>query len=82
MRYNRTVRLSGYSPYFLLFGTTPPTQRDSSSSSSTVANYAREASDKEEVAFDKELVAQHEAPLARLRANGIAATQAQTRAYL
>lgn len=79
--YNRTPKPSGYSPFFLLFGTTPPTQRDASSTAS-VAAYVRDPTDQEESAFDKELVQHHEAPIARLRANGLAASRDRTRAYL
>ncbi|KAI0990717.1 hypothetical protein K3495_g17470, partial [Podosphaera aphanis] len=69
---------SGYSPFFLLFGTAPPDQvRDDA-----LAAYARDSTEAEEIQFDEELVRQHEAPLARQRANGLKASRDQVRAYL
>lgn len=78
---NRTIRPSGYSAHFLLFGTSPPDQPDAASASPLVA-YVRDPTDAEEVEYQKELVMQHEAPLARLCANGVTASRERARALL
>jgi len=81
MLYNRTPKPSGYSPYFLLFGTTPPSQSDVTSTLS-FTSYIRDPTDQEEAEFERELVKQHEAPLARRQANSLQASRDRVRAYL
>jgi len=62
-----------------LFGTTPPSQLDVAS---TAALYVRDPTDREEAEFERELVKQHEAPLARRQANSLQASRDRARAYL
>lgn len=45
--YNRTPKLSGYSPFFLLYGTTPPDE------DRELVAYTREPSDEEELAWER-----------------------------
>lgn len=74
--YNRRESPTGYSPYFLLFGTQPPEQEQA------YPNYTREATELEERQWTEELVKFHQAPIARSYVNSMKATRAMTRAYL
>lgn len=76
MLYNRIPKSSGYSPYFLLFGTLPPPKRE------PYVAYTREPTEQEEDDFARQLVKEHEAPLARNHATGLKASRDQIRAFL
>jgi hypothetical protein len=56
--HNRTPKSSGYSPYFLLYGTTPPDRTSHEA-------YTKENTPKEQDEFEKELAKHHEAPAAK-----------------
>lgn len=61
--YNRRISTSGYSPYFLLFGTQPPVTE------LIYPVYSLEATDLEEAKWAKELAKFHSAPIARICKN-------------
>jgi hypothetical protein len=58
---NRTPNPSGYSPYFLMYGTLPPEH----SPSSVLQKYTKEYTSEEKDSYQKELAKYHEAPQAR-----------------
>ncbi|KAI0992676.1 hypothetical protein K3495_g15509, partial [Podosphaera aphanis] len=74
--YNRRLSPSGYSPYFLLFGTQPPDEE------LAYHQYIREATDHEQKAWDEEHARLHAAPIARSYVNSMKVVRAKTRAYL
>ncbi|KAI0996090.1 hypothetical protein K3495_g12091 [Podosphaera aphanis] len=74
--YNRRVGPSGYSPYFLLFGTQPPGQQ------MTFAAYTRDPTPGEDQAWAQELALQHAAPIARSYVASAKAIRAKVRSYL
>ncbi|KAI0991450.1 hypothetical protein K3495_g16737, partial [Podosphaera aphanis] len=74
--YNRRVSPSGYSSYFLLFGTQPPEEELS------YPVYSREATEEEEQQWAKELVKSSAAPIARSYVSSIKASRAKVREYL
>ncbi|KAI1002954.1 hypothetical protein K3495_g5252 [Podosphaera aphanis] len=74
--YNRRLSPSGYSPYFLLFGTQPPDEE------LAYHQYIREAMDHEQKAWDEEHARLHAAPIVRSYVNSMKAVRAKTRAYL
>ncbi|KAI1001154.1 hypothetical protein K3495_g7045 [Podosphaera aphanis] len=74
--YNRRVGPSGYSPYFLLFGTQPPVQQ------MTFAAYTRDPTPGEDQAWAQELALQHAAPIARSYVASAKAIRAKVRSYL
>lgn len=76
--YNRTPKPSGYSNYFLMFGTQPPQEQ----TQTELSEYVREPTEGEEVNFEKQLAEQHEAPTARNYHNGLKASRDRIRAYL
>ncbi|KAI1003153.1 hypothetical protein K3495_g5050 [Podosphaera aphanis] len=74
--YNRRLSPSGYSPYFLLFGTQPPDEE------LAYHQYIREATDHEQKAWDEEHARLHAAPIARSYVNSMKAVRAKMPAYL
>ncbi|KAI0995043.1 hypothetical protein K3495_g13137 [Podosphaera aphanis] len=74
--YNRRVGPSGYSPYFLLFGTRPPGQQI------TFMAYTRDPTPEEDQAWAQELARQHAAPIARSYVASAKAIRARVRSYL
>lgn len=74
--YNRRISPSGFSPFFLLFGTQP------SEIEMVYPAYSREATDAEEIEWANELAKLHAAPIARTYVNSLKATRAKTQAYL
>ncbi|CAJ2504192.1 Uu.00g115860.m01.CDS01 [Anthostomella pinea] len=74
----RTTRPSGYSTYFLMFGTQPPSHL----AAHEVVEYTSEFTEEEEQQAERFLAQNHRAPLARSNANSLKASRAQIRAYL
>lgn len=74
--YNRRIAPSGYSPYFLLFGTQPPEEE------SAYPEYTREATIQEESDWARELIKSHPAPIARNYTSSMKAIRDKTRSYL
>ena len=72
--YNRRVSPSGYSPFFLLFGTQPP------EAESLYPPYVREATPMEEHKWAEELTNLNPAPIARAYVNSMKSARAKTRA--
>lgn len=75
MTYNRRIAPTGYSPYFLLFGTQPP------SNELVYPAYTREAIEKEEQMWANELVKSHSAPISRNYVNSMKASRGKIREY-
>jgi hypothetical protein len=73
--HNRTPRPSGYSPYFLMYGTILPDRLIPQA-------YTREYTEREEIVFQKEMAKYHEAQPARERASGLKASRDKIRSYL
>jgi hypothetical protein len=73
--HNRTPRPSGYFPYFLFYGTTPPDRTSPEA-------YTRKSTKEKEEIHERELIQHHEAPIAKARANSLKASRNQVRAYL
>lgn len=78
---NRTPRTTGYSSFFLMYGTSPPQVRTAATASGFAA-YKRDPTDKEEDAQKKDLAQTHEASSARQRANSFTASRDGVRALL
>ena len=74
--FNPRVAPTGYSPFFLLFGTQPPEEEIS------YPMYTREATKEEEIKWANELVKSHPAPIARSYVNSVKAARSKTREYL
>ncbi|KAI1001935.1 hypothetical protein K3495_g6262 [Podosphaera aphanis] len=74
---NRTQGPSGYSPYFLLYGTQPPSRQFANS---VFSMYTRDPTE-EETRFAQELVQNNEAPIARSHAAGLKASRDAIRSY-
>lgn len=70
--YNCRISPSGYSPFFLLFGTQPP------ESETIYPIYTREVTDEEEKDWTKELVTNHAAPIARSYVGSVRAARAKS----
>ncbi|KAI1004919.1 hypothetical protein K3495_g3299 [Podosphaera aphanis] len=79
--HSRTVGTSGYSPFFLMFGTQPP-ELTNSAQFSDAASYVREPTEEEDIEFTISLAEGHEAPIARARESSLRASQDKVRAYL
>ncbi|KAI0992385.1 hypothetical protein K3495_g15801 [Podosphaera aphanis] len=75
---NRTPGPSNYSAFFLMFGTQPANKHNADTS---FTSYTRDPSEEEDIAFAKELVRQHDAPIARNHAAGLRASRDAIRAY-
>jgi hypothetical protein len=73
--HNRTLRPSGYSPYFPMYGTILPDRLIPQA-------YTREYTEREEIVFQKEMAKYHEAQPARERASGLKASRDKIRSYL
>ncbi|KAI3336829.1 hypothetical protein HD806DRAFT_528415 [Xylariaceae sp. AK1471] len=76
--HNRIPKPSGYSSYFLLFGTQPPQQQPAVETS----EYIRDPTEGEEIDSQRNLALNHEAPLARNYFSSLKASKDQIRAYL
>lgn len=78
-QYNRFTGQSGYSPFFLLYGTGP---QDEARPDDFFAAYVRDSTDQEDADWARELALHHEAPMARSAVAGLKGARARTRAYL
>lgn len=74
--YNRRISPTGYSLFFLLFGTQTPEAKV------LYPKYTREATDGEEYDWAYELASSHRAPVAQSLTNSLKASRAKTREYL
>ncbi|KHJ32457.1 putative tkp3 protein [Erysiphe necator] len=74
--YNRRISPSGYSPFFLLFGTKPPEEE------LIYPIYVREPTPQEEIKWATELAKSHAAPISRSYVNSMRASRAKVREYL
>jgi hypothetical protein len=73
--HNRTPKPNGYSPFFLLYGITPPDRTSPEA-------YTRENTEEKDMAHEREMARYHEASKNRNRAEGLKASRDQVRAYL
>lgn len=76
--YNRIKGPSGYSPYFLLYGTKPPDEQQVN----YYSPYQREPTPQEETLWTEEYVRMHEVSDVRAKMTSLKAARDKTRAYL